>query len=463
MPATWFKLLICAILLGACGRSAPQTTDKQTPLLPNAWHSAHLPGTIDAAWLLNFNDQQLLTLVELALKNNFNLHAQHARWQQFESRARLAGAERQLQASADLSAARRYQDNDFGDDYTNTYSVGLGLSWEIDLWRKLSDRSQAAAFLADASMADYQSLRLSIAASVAQAWYRCALDQLQIQLLNETLASWDKSLATAESRFQRGTITALDLQRLQQARYADAANLTERKQVLQEQKRQLQLMLGAYPDSALATVDKLPVLPGNPASDQPSSLLKRRYDVRAAELRLQSQLKSLGAAQKDLLPSFRLSGELGYSSNELKEVFKPASFFWNALTGLTAPIFQGGRLRETVTLRQQELAESQALYGQSILEACRDVELALDNEQFIRQRITEITTSLQFAEQSYKQTEEQYLKGLISINDVLEIQRSRFAIQARLLNAQHALIHNRINVHLALGGDFQLTEESKQP
>ena len=395
------------------------------------------------------------------MQHNFNLQAQHARWQQFESRVRLAGAERRLQASADISAARRYQENDFGDDYTNAYSVGVGLSWELDLWRKLSDRSQAAAFLADASMADYQSLRLSIAASVAQTWYRCALDQLQIQLLNETLASWDKSLATAESRFQRGTITALDLQRLQQARHADAANLTERKQLLRENKRQLQLILGSYPHAALSVLEQLPALQAGPASDQPSSLLKRRYDVRAAELRLQAQLKTLGAAQKDLLPSFRLSGELGYSSDELKNVFKPASFFWNALAGLSAPIFQGGRLRETVTLRQQELEESSAVYAQSILEACRDVEQALDNEQFIRQRISDITSSYTFAEQSAKQAEEQYLKGLININDVLEIQRSRFAIQARLLNAQHALVHNRINLHLALGGDFQFKQESK--
>ena len=455
MPATWCKLALCLCVLSTCGRSVSQNEHAHNIKLPETWQSAHAQQHVDDAWLITLNDQALVQLVQQALKNNLNLKAQAARWQQFESRARLAGADRRLQASAQVNASRRYQENDFGDDYTNSYSLGLNLSWEIDLWNKLNDRSQAAAFLADASLADYESLKLSIAASVAQSWYTCVLNHLQIQLLTETLKAWDTSINSAESRFQRGSITALDLQRLQQARNADAASLTQRRQQQQEQIRNLQLLLGAYPNTHIQTATALPTLAEHPASDQPSSLLNRRFDVRAAELRLQAQVKTVNAAEKDLLPSFRLSGELGYASDELKDVFEPASFFWNALAGLTAPLFQGGRLRETVTLRKAELDERIAVYGQHILEACRDVEVALDNERFIRQRIKEISASVVFAEKSHQQAEQQYLKGLINISDVLEIQRSLLTIKARLLNVQHALVSNRINLHLALGGDFQ--------
>ena len=294
MLATWSKYAALLLLVSACARQAPVNDTLPELSLPSSWQSEHNKSEVaEADWINTLNDQTLKALISEALHKNFDLKIQRARWQQFEARARIAGAERNVQANANISAARRHQESTFSDDYANTFSASLSLSWEIDLWGKLSDRSKAAALLADASLADYHNLRLSIASRVAQTWFTCVLNYLQIQLIEESITSWDKTIENAESRFERGTITALDLQRLLQARHADAASLAERQQQFKENKRQLSLLVGRYPSDEIKHTEALPSLTTAPPSHQPSTLLTRRHDIRAAEQRFQSQLQQV--------------------------------------------------------------------------------------------------------------------------------------------------------------------------
>ncbi|NRA36870.1 MAG: TolC family protein, partial [Planctomycetes bacterium] len=183
-------------------------------------------------------------------------------------------------------------------------------------------------------------------------------------------------------------------------------------------------------------------------------LLQRRYDIAAAQQRIEASNKQYSAAQKDLLPSFRLTAEAGYASDELNSVFRPESFLWNLIGGITAPIFQGGKLRAQVSLRDAELLENYARYGQVVLRALYEVENTLSNEIVLRQKISELNKSVYHAEKTYKQARQQFENGLFTMTDVLDIQRSLLGTRIRLLAAQHALISNRVALHLALGGDF---------
>ncbi len=456
---TWskaFLIVIICMCLSACQRSKTQAHALPEIQTPEAWQIKHQNTAINQAWLREFHDDALINTIKKALEHNFDLKMQLARWQQMQARSRISGAERKPQVSAGASMNRRYQENAFLDNYTTDYSVSLSLSWELDLWGKLSDRKKAALLLEDAAADDYQALRLSIAARVSQAWFACIHSQLQVQILNETVQAWDNSIRSAQSRFEAGSITALDLQRLMQARYADAASLSERKQEYENRKRDLEILIGYYPSAKIETAKALPDINDTPPANQPSSLITRRYDIASATRRFQAAELQFAAAKKDLVPSFRLTAEAGYASTELDSIFKPESLLWNALTGITAPLFQGGRLRATVDLRNAEIAEQAANWGKIVLNAFNEVETALSNEQYLRTKLTELNESVKYAERSHDQARQQFDNGLIGIVDVLDIKRNLLAIQVRRLAAKHALIANRIDLHRALGGDFVL-------
>lgn len=465
MPATLFKISLYTVLTvlllssSSCGRSNSSAGALPELEMPETWQNQHQEGQdIDEAWLHRFDDQALLTFLEQALNDNFDLKIQLARWQQFQARSRIAGADRLPQASLSAGVSRRFQEQTFVNDYSTDYSVTGSISWEIDLWNKLGDRTQAAVMLEEAAAADYQSLRLSIAARIAQAWYACCHSHMRVQLLEENLKAWDKTVRNAEIRFANGTSSALDLQRILQVRSADAAQLHEAQQEYRQRQRDLELIAGRYPAGLIEISNKLPELKEAPASGLPSSLINRRYDVAAARQRYLSKVRLHSAAQKDLIPSFRLTAEGGYSSDELSSVFKPESLLWNLFAGLTQPLFQGGRLRATVDLRHAETSELAAYWAQTVLQAFHDVESALSNEQFLRQIIVDLQTSVEHAERSHAQAQQQYSNGIISITAVLEIERAWLSSQIRLLAARHALITNRIDLHRALGGDFTLAD-----
>jgi outer membrane protein, multidrug efflux system len=186
----------------------------------------------------------------------------------------------------------------------------------------------------------------------------------------------------------------------------------------------------------------------------PSELLLRRPDILRAEYRAAARQQDLQAAWKSLLPSFKLTADGSTASTKLRDLLDERKLVASLAEGLTQPIFRGGRLKAEVKIAEAERDELAAAYGSTALKAFQEVETALAAEAYLDRQIDALR---QFAADS-KEAEElaltNYVRGLTTMVTVLEAQRRSFDSRSALIRAENERLQNRIDLHLALGGDF---------
>jgi NodT family efflux transporter outer membrane factor (OMF) lipoprotein len=448
--------------------SSPQTARRPdaTPDAPSRW-TAPAAATSNAPenksvsddWLLGLGDPRLPDLVEQALARNHDLRALAASLESTRAASVIAGADRLPQIGVGLDAARfqnavKTAPGEAVGVIAQSRQLGANVRWEIDLWGKLRDRGQAALADLEAAEADFAGARLSLAAGVAKAWFRTSTSRLQLQLAEETVRNFEATADLVRSRFEAGIGTSLEL-RLALANAASAAALLEqRRQELDSAVRILETLLGRYPANTLATIDALPELQVAVPAGIPSEVLQRRPDLVAAERRLAAADARTREARKARLPSLSLTGSGGTASNDLDDLLDADFEVWSIAAGLAQPLFQGGRLRAAAD-RNAALAErAHADYLSAVLEAFREVESALAAEDLLRRREENLR---EFAEQSAgaeRLAQDEYEAGLSDIVTVLESQRRALDARSSYLLIREQRLRNRVDLHLALGGDF---------
>ncbi|BET66394.1 efflux transporter outer membrane subunit [Opitutales bacterium ASA1] len=410
-------------------------------------------------WLLRLGDPRLPDLVEQALARNHDLRALAASLESTRAASIIAGADRLPQIGVGLDAARfqnavKTAPGEAVGAIAQSRQLGANVRWEIDLWGKLRDRGQAALADLEAAEADFAGARLSLAAGVAKAWFRTSTSRLQLQLAEETVRNFEATADLVRSRFEAGIGTSLEL-RLALANAASAAALLEqRRQELDSAVRTLETLLGRYPANMLATIDALPELQVTVPAGIPSEVLQRRPDLVAAERRLAAADARTREARKARLPSLSLTGSGGTASNDLDDLLDADFEVWSIAAGLAQPLIQGGRLRAAAD-RNAALAErAHADYLSAVLEAFREVESALAAEHLLRRREENLR---EFAEQSAgaeRLAQDEYEAGLSDIVTVLESQRRALDARSSYLLIREQRLRNRVDLHLALGGDF---------
>lgn len=425
--------------------------------VPDQWGGTSEAGNPDG-WIADFRDPQLEVLVGEALAENLQLQGAVARLDQAMALARIEGAERWPTLSLSGSA-RRQLTNSLSDPLFRTRSDRFGLdavaSWEVDLWGRVRAGTEAAASEALAAVSDYRGIRLSLASRVAQAWFTAIEAGLQEALARETVASFESNLATVEERFQRGLSPALDL-RLTRANVASArSTLALQERLADTAVRQLEVLLGRYPGGTLEIGGKLPGLEEAIPAGLPSELLGRRPDIQASARRLMATDARLLESQRALLPSINLTGSYGRASRDLDNLLENSFDVWSLVGGLTAPLFQGGRLRANVDRSEAALAEALATYRDTVLTAFREVETALAGEVYLRSQRDALETAAEESIGAQELAEERYSRGLVDIITVLESQRRAFNSRSAVLTAESLLLQNRLSLYLSLGGDLR--------
>lgn len=444
---------IVALLLGGCTNLAvlPERS-LQVTQPPEQWLSRveRLEGQ-PQGWLQRFDAPKLAELVEQALQQNPQLQNTRALLSEAEAQARVAGAERQPTLSAGVQAGRSGN----GSNDSNQFSATLTFGWELDLWNKLSDSARAAEIDRQALLQDYRSARLSLAAAVSKSWFNGVEASQQLELSRQLVAVLADRLEVLEEGYQAGLVAALDIHLARANLAAERSRLSTRQQTLGSAVRQLELLLGRYPANRQVLALELPALPEAIPAGVPSELLQRRYDIRAAELRVQSAWARLERSHKDRFPSFTLTGTYGSSSDQLDRLLRGDSLVWSLLGGLSQPLLDGGRLE---ALEERALAQAQqreALYRDAVLKAFDEVETALQQERQLTRVVEQSKISVieyQLAEQL---AAEQYQAGLVQYITLLEAQRSAFEARSSYTQALNQQLQNRIDLYLALGGDFE--------
>ncbi|WP_299081361.1 efflux transporter outer membrane subunit [uncultured Paraglaciecola sp.] len=456
--------LFSIIFLSACASVSVPDDSKILENVPSEWATDTTQGAVEASWWLGFNDPVLTSLIEEALLKNPRLLQTKAQTSQALAQATIAGANRLPQLSASLSPSKQKVLSSGGQEGTNriiseSYGSSLNVSWEVDLWGRLSVLSAAAQAEFLASKQNFRAVQTSIAAQTAKAYFSVIEARQQVALSQSTVDIIEETTRQVSNRADAGVVAPTDkllaINNLEMAR----AGLALRQNMLQNLTRQLETLLGNYPNNSIETPQHLPIIPSLPKVGVPADLLKRRPDLMAAELGLKAAGFREAASRKALLPSITLTGSAGFQSNEFSELLKGNFSVWSIAGQLVQPIFQGGRLRANVDFsKAQQQAAAQA-YVELALSSFFEVEAALASEAFLQDRETAFVKASDASSEAQRIALNRYEQGVTLFLTVLESQQRALDTRSALIETRLSRLNNRIDLHLALGGGFEANHD----
>lgn len=424
------------------------------PYFPDQWHSTTAATPSVQAWLDDFSSPHLSDLVHEALLHNHSL--QQAGYRRAAARKRV-----------EISASRLWPTVEAGLDRTRAKSMAGGeastqtkhtlegsIRWEPDLWGRIFASKRSAEAQAWAAEADYKAAQRSLAADVAHHWFGVIESEQQHRLATRSLASYRRSVEVIKEQYRVGLADALDLHLARSDVARAEATLAQRQRDQAVALRNMETLLGRYPRGELETEHLLPQINTPVPAGLPSDLLQRRPDLLAAKQRLQAAGELLEEARKNRFPSLQLSASTGNASQELRHILDWDNLVWRLVGGLVQPVFQGGKLKAEEALARIERKESWAAYAHAILVAFREVETALvmethlqTQEKALSRAVTESTLAVDLALSRYR-------SGLVHVTTLLESQRRAYQAESAYLKVSQERLNNRVNLYLALGGDF---------
>jgi len=452
-------LSVILLLLVAC---TPAITRQASSVQPQGDFSATGQAQLPEKWWLTFTDPTLDHLIEQALAGNLTLQGAWDRLDRARAVARQAGADLMPQFDGNAGFSTTSSRVDSRTDSSQSYTLGLAASYEIDLWGRIDSTRDAAELDARASADELQTAALTLSAQVATTWFQWLEQQGQVEILQQQLQTNRQTLELISLQFRTGQVGIADLLQQRQVvenRRGELVLTNGRLQVLQNQ---LAILVGVPPDWAPElSPRKFGDLPPLPATGLQSSLLEKRPDVRSAWLRLLAADKRVAAAAADRLPRLSLTGRASTTAEQVEQLFD--DWLASLAANLLAPILDGGRRRAEVERSQAVAAEALHDYGQTVLTALTEVEDTLTLEQHQQEYLASIDRQLVLATQATERIRDRYLNGAEDYQRVLISLLSEQQLQRTQITAHRELFENRINLCRALAGGWEMNRNLNQP
>ncbi|MGA7383543.1 MAG: efflux transporter outer membrane subunit [Methylocella sp.] len=341
----------------------------------------------------------------------------------------------------------------------NIYQAGFDASWELDLWGHVRRQIEAASAQAEAAEIDRRGVLVSTLAELARDYIQLRGAQAQIKISNENLNSANDILQLTKTRAARGLTTQLDVENAA----AEAASIRAQLPGLENQEstdiNALSLLLDEPPGSLrseLARAKPVPPVPPRVPLGIASDLARRRPDIRAAEAQLHAATADIGVAVADFYPSVKLNGtNVELNSLDLKDLWKGSSLQYVLGPSLSIPIFDGGRLKSTLELRDIQQQEAAIAYHKTVLSAWHEVVNALVAYRTEQQRRTRLKDQVDHSRRALALSRTRYDTGVTDFISVLDAERT--LLQAELQQAQSTtnVSTNLVQLYKALGGGWE--------
>jgi NodT family efflux transporter outer membrane factor (OMF) lipoprotein len=453
-PRQHLLALAMSLALAGCALDSPpdakQLTETElahaTP--PPTFKAGGLATEVQAGWLATFNDPRLLPLADEALVYNADLRLAAARVEAAAAALKAAGGA----LAPEVNFAARS-----GGKATGSTGQLSGLlvsaSWEIDLWGRVRYGRAAADAQFASAQADERAARQAIVAALAKAWFVAAESELQRRVVTDMLRGFRDAGKLSGDRLRVGAGNDLDVTqaRINLQSFRDSALQID--YALAQSRRALELLLGRYPAAEIALPVELPELPPTAATGVPSELLERRPDIIAAERRFAAAFARVGG-RAPRLPRISLTAALSSLSGSTFVIKDSGETTLGGGVSLLFPLFNGGQLAAQVELRTAEQKQAGAAYAQTALKAFNEVETALASElslaareDVLRQGLTDNTHALDLEQVRYR-------VGSRDLRSVTQQQLAAYAASISLLRVRTEQRVQRVQLHLALGGDF---------
>ncbi len=471
--------LYTAILPGctALKIGKPSRVAEEPINLPTLWAQSSLgtEGKIATGWLETFRDKELDKLVDEAMQHNNDLRATAARLRSAREGTITGRSNRLPEVSASGSGSRsgsRFRREDDGDlsdwEQNSIHGLSLNASWEIDLWGRLRNLEEASINDYLSTQADFRGARLSLAANTARAWSNLITARKLVESAELTQETFERNFRITERNLMAGDATALNVIFGRNEVASSERNLRDRRLTKDEAARSLEVLLGRYPNASIEGSPELPYLPDKVPAGLPSELLMRRPDLVSAVARLRSSAARADASRKALLPSIRLNGGGSTSSDDLlKVIADPRSIAWNVAASLAQTVYRGGA---PTAQARQALAQNEASiesFASTALRAFREVESALARDRNLAEQEKTTKLEMETANKAQNLADRGFQEQLVSPLELLEARRRVISARNSMISLANQRLQNRIDLHLALGGDFSTptpsNDETRNP
>lgn len=342
--------------------------------------------------------------------------------------------------------------------YDTSIEANLRFSWQLDVFGRLRSRAAASEARAEAVRSEGDALLHTLVAQLAR--NRVAISALdrQLELTRKIVDTRERTLDIVQTRYEAGTadVSAADVHLARESLDSARADIPDLRQQLRSRAYAVDVLLGQPPGTTDPLQSPMPIArtPEEAPVGLPAGLLDRRPDLRGAELRVMAEYRDIGVAVADMYPDLTLSGRLGFEDDSFSTLFASERMVGSIVSEIMTRLFQGGRLRARVRLEKAQAEEMALEYAQSVLVAIREVEEALLHERQLDLRISELKSAAAAARRAQRLTLARYERGLATLLDVLQAQRRSYAAGIELIRARQARWNARVDLYLALGGDW---------
>lgn len=473
--------LILSAALATATAGCAVGPDYHTPSVssPTHWSETLAGGETPApdtitAWWRTFNDPELNSLIERAVRSNPDLRIAQARVR--EARAQYGVASASLAPSANATGADSREQASHHQPVLGSvplpkstpfdnevYQAGVDASWEIDVFGGLRREAEAAKAEVGASENDRRATLMVLLGDVASNYVDVRGYQRRLAIAAENIEAQRQGVAIARDRFAHGLATDLDVEESSTLLAQTQAGVPALEAAQQASLHRLSVLLGQEPGALLAELSSRAPIPAAPEvvpTGLPSDLLLRRPDVLRAERQLAAATANIGVATSDLFPKFFLTGAAGYQSVSAGDWFSSASSFWSIGPSVQWKIFDAGRVRAAIRVQDARQEEALSAYERTVLTAFEEVENGLvnyANEQVRRSSLEEAVVS---SRKSLDLANRLYANGLTDFLRVLDAERSLYDAQDRLAQSDKAVSGNLIALYESLGGGWQGYEQN---
>ncbi|MBW8015207.1 MAG: efflux transporter outer membrane subunit [Planctomycetes bacterium] len=467
-------VLSAAVLtVGGC-MLGPDYTRPVTPVdgiegystTPSQWTGAE---KLDPSqtWWKSFKDPVIDKYVQKALSNNFDLKAAAARV--LEAEALLAQSHGRRLPDVQYSGVRSRSKISFTSPFggresfiNKTYAQDISINYMVDFFGKLKRLERASFAELLATEANRTALTHSIIAQVVRARVRVATQQRLLATAQANIKSRTNTLKVVERRYKSGLTSPLDVYQAKE-NLATAKSLEPiLKESLALAQHSLEVLIGAAAGTTEIVPDTLAELPELTAVPVgiPAALLDRRPDLRASEFLLKASNERIGASIAEMYPDMTLTGVGGYRADSFKDVFDIENQVFSFIMSIAAPIYKGGRLKAQVKAAKARTEQAAANYSGLVLKALQEVEDSLSSQEYLAESALHQKERLAEALRGEKLANERYSQGLEILLVVLDTERRRRLAEDQYILTKGLLYNARINLFLALGGDWKTDQET---
>ncbi|APA69553.1 efflux transporter outer membrane subunit [Janthinobacterium sp. 1_2014MBL_MicDiv] len=464
-------VFMAALGLAGCGTVGSDFQRPQAPLgqqwrqADDARFAAQQDADVERRWWDAFGDATLSSLVQRAASSNLDVLAAASRLEQSRAARGVAGAAqgpalgangsygRARNSAQGLSDPSRHN----GQSAYNLWQSNLDAAWELDLWGRVRREVEAADARVDVAVEAGRGVLLAVLAETAR-------DYIELRGAQQTLAITEKLLAIARHtleltriRLREGVTTELDVAEAA----AHVATIEARLPPLQQREARLanalSLLLALPPQALqaeLAASGDIPAMAAQVQLGVPSGLAERRPDIRRAEAQLHAATATTGVAHGDFYPRITLSGSVGLQAMQLGDIGWDAKRFAIG-PGFSVPLFDGGRLRGNLQLREAQQQEAAIAYRQTVLAAWHEVEDALSGYQANARRQASLDEAVRQGRRALSSAELQYRQGGTDLINVLHVQNTLINNEAALVDSRATASLSLVQVYKALGGGWQ--------